>query len=56
VTTDTHRLRQLAQQCRVVAETMQSVVLRRQVLDIADSYDHMAQVADERAAREKSEP
>jgi hypothetical protein len=56
MTTDTHRLRDLAEQCRVVAETMQSVVLRQQVLDIAKSYDHMAQVADERAAREKPEP
>jgi hypothetical protein len=56
MTTDTHRLRQLAEQCRVVAETMQSTVLRRQILDIAKSYDHMAQLADERAAREKPEP
>jgi hypothetical protein len=53
MTTDTHRLRQLAEQCRAVAVTMQSVVLRRQVLDIAKSYDHMAQIAEERAAREK---
>jgi hypothetical protein len=53
---DAHRLRLLAKECRVAAETMQRADLRQKVLAIADSYDHMAQVADERDARAKPNP
>jgi hypothetical protein len=53
---DAHRLRLLAEECRTVAETMQSFDLRRRVLEIADSYDRMARAADERATREEPKP
>jgi hypothetical protein len=46
----------LAKECRVAAETMQRADLRQKVLAIAASYDHMAQAADERAARAKPKP
>jgi hypothetical protein len=53
---DAHRLRLLAKECRVAAETMQRADLRQKVLAIAASYDHMAQAADEQAARAKPKP
>ena len=53
---DAERLRLLAQECRDVAQSMQREDLRRKVLGIAESYDHMARAADERATRENPKP
>jgi hypothetical protein len=55
LTHDSENWRALAEECRIVAEAMHASDARQAMLNVAASYELLAQNADNRRAAERSE-